>query len=213
MPGRTTNLCQPGDRSQLEAEAPVARGFPSVPRERSKRASKPATAFSFESKKEVVHLRAKPVGKQVPARSTRTVYLDHGLPIAFCDVTDKRLEFGDWMHKGKEDICSLEFDRLEEDAKKGWDLIEYPADLKSDLPEYRPCIALRARADGTVDSGRAVNADTQGSILNASSILNAQGYTREHPQCILNPQCTGTQLWSSPRSSTETGHCPAGCTG
>ena len=98
------------------------------------------------------------MGKQVPARSTCTVYLDHGLPIAFCDVTDKRLEFGDWMHKGKEDICSLEFDRLEEDAKKGWDLIEYPADLKSDLPEYRPCIALRARADGTVDSGRAVNA-------------------------------------------------------
>ena len=47
MPGRTTDLCQPGDRSQLEAEAPVARGFPSVPRERSKRASKPATAFSF----------------------------------------------------------------------------------------------------------------------------------------------------------------------
>ena len=64
VPDRTTDLCQPGDRSQLEAEAPVARGSPSVPRERSKRASKPATAFSFESKKEVVNPRAKPkVGK------------------------------------------------------------------------------------------------------------------------------------------------------
>ena len=60
VPDRTTDLCQPGDRSQLEAEAPVARGSPSVPRERSKRASKPATAFSFDSKKEVVHLRGPP---------------------------------------------------------------------------------------------------------------------------------------------------------
>ena len=61
VPGRTTDLCQPGDRSQLEADAPVARGYPSVPRARSKRASKPATTFSFESKKEVVNPRAKPV--------------------------------------------------------------------------------------------------------------------------------------------------------
>ena len=100
----------------------------------------------------------KQVGKQVPACSTRTVYLDHGLPIAYCDVTGERLEFGDWMHKGEDDIGSLAFDRLEEEAKKGWGLIEYPADLKSDLPQYRPCIDLRARADGTVDSGRAANA-------------------------------------------------------